>query len=324
MRRRITSPIILCLALLGIGMPCSVAYAETYPSKPVKLVIPYSPGGIVDFAGRVLARKVGDLLGQTVVPENRAGAGGIAGTTAVANSAADGYTILIMDPAIVINPSIQEKISYDLFTQISPVSIVSSSPEVLVVSPTLPVKNLSELVAYAKAHPGELNFSSAGIGTTPHLAGELLKQQTGINAVHVPYRSIAESFPDLITGKVHFAFSSIAGALPFTTSNQVRILATTGSKRSNVYPNYPTVIESGLEHFEIDLWLGIFAPANLPPEIAQKLNTAIADALKDEQVRSSFEKTGIEARGTTLTNSRELLLSEFNRWKSVIKSAGIQ
>ena len=315
------------LAWLASGLLLALtatAGAQTYPDRPIHLVIPYSPGGIVDFAGRMIAAKLGEQLHQTIVPDNKPGAGGISGTDSVARAAPDGYTLLIMDPAIVINPTLQASVPYDLFKQLRPISIVSSSPVVLVVAPALPINDFPAFLAYARAHPGALNFASAGIGTTPHLAGELLKQKAKIEAAHVPYRSIGESYPDVITNKVQFSFSSIAGALPFTSSNQVRPIATTGLKRSSVFPDLPTVIESGLPDFNIDLWLTVFAPAGIPPDIAAKLNDAINAALKDEDLRKAFAKTGIEARGTTLDDASKTIASEFGKWKDVIEAAGIK
>jgi tripartite-type tricarboxylate transporter receptor subunit TctC len=309
----------------GLWLALSVAAsAQSFPNRTIRLIIPYSPGGIVDFAGRVLGNKLGEQLHQTVVPENRPGAGGISGTDVAARAAPDGYTLLIMDPAIVINPTLQPSVPYDLFKQLSALSIVSSSPEVLVVSPGMQIQTLADLLDYARKNPNSLNFASAGIGTTPHLAGELLKLKAKIEATHVPYRSIGESYPDLISNKVQFAFSSIAGALPFTTSKQVRPIATTGSKRSEVYPDIPTVMEAGVADFEIDLWLGVFAPAGLPKDVAQRLNEALSAALKDEELRKAFAKTGIEARGTSLDDSSKVIASEFQKWKDVISSAGIK
>src|SRR5689334_19119967 len=212
-------------------------WAQAYPNKPIRLVLPYSPGGIIDYVGRQLAQHLGDTIGQPVVAENRPGAGGMAGTDTVARSAPDGYTLVLMDPAIVINPTLQPNVPFDLFKGLTTVAMVSTSPEVVVVAPQLPVKTFEEFVAYAKANPGKLNFGSAGIGTTPHLAGELFKQRTGIDATHIPYKSIGQSYPDLMSNKVQFAFSSIAGALPFTTDNRVRPIATSGTKRSSVYPD---------------------------------------------------------------------------------------
>ncbi len=297
--------------------------AQNWPVKPLKLVLPYAPGGIVDYVGRTVAQHLGDALGQPVVAENRPGAGGIAGTDAAARAAPDGYTLLIMDPAIVINPTLQQSVPYDLFRQLQMVSIISSSPEVLVVAPALPVSSVQDLVAYGKANPGRLNFASAGIGTTPHLAGELLKQRTGIDATHVPYRSIGQSFPDLMANKVQFAFSSIAGALPFTRDNRVHPLATTGLKRSAVYPDQPTMDEAGLRGFEVDLWLGIFAPAATPAGIAAKLNATLDGVLKKDEMKAALAKVGVEPRGTTAAAGEAILRSEFDKWKKVIEEGNI-
>lgn len=308
----------LLLAPALVTFSATAVLAQGYPNKPVRLVLPYAPGGIIDYVGRTLATHLSEPLGQTVVAENRPGAGGIAGTDTVARSAADGYTLVLMDPALVINPTLQPSIPYDLFKQLQTVSIVSSSPEVLVVSPTLPVKNFQEFVAYAKANPGKLNFSSAGIGTTPHLAGELFKQRTGVDAVHVPYRGIGASYTDMMAGKISFAFSSIAGALPFTSDNRVRPIATTGLKRTPVYPDQPTVDEAGLKGFEVDLWLGIFAPAGLPADVLARLNADIRKTLAKEEVKAALAKVGVEPRGSTPEEGAAFLKSEYEKWKTVV------
>src|SRR5215216_7982154 len=280
--RTLWAAVLLVLALAALATGSAVA--QSYPTKPIRLVLPYNPGGIIDYVGRTLAQHLSEPLGQPVVAENRPGAGGIAGTDTVARATPDGYTIVIMDPAIVINPTLQPSMPYDLFKQLTTVSIVSSSPEVLVVAPQLPVKTLPELIAYGKANPGKLNFASAGIGTTPHLAAELFKQRTGIDATHVPYRGIGASYTDMMANKIQFAFSSIAGALPFTSDNRVRPIATTGLKRTPVYPDQPTVDEAGLKGFEVDLWLGIFAPTGLPADVLARLNADIKKTLAKEEV----------------------------------------
>jgi len=204
------------------------------------------------------------------------------------------------------------------------VSIVSSSPEVVVVAPQLPVKTIADLIAHAKANPGKLNFASAGVGTTPHLAGELFKQRTGIDATHVPYRSIGQSYPDMMANKVQFAFSSIAGALPFTTDNRVRPIATTGTKRSPIYPDLPTVDEAGLKGFEVDLWLGIFAPAGLPADALAKLNEALRTTLQNAEVKAALAKVGVEPRGTTPQGGADILKVEFEKWQKVIVEGKIK
>jgi tripartite-type tricarboxylate transporter receptor subunit TctC len=225
----------------------------------------------------------------------------------------------------VINPTLQRSVPYDLFTQLKTVSIVTTSPEVLVSAPDLPVKSLGELIAYGKQNPGKLNFGSAGVGTTPHLAGEMFKQRTGVDAVHVPYRGIGEIFPDLMSNKIQIAFSSIPGALPFTQGDRVRALATTGLKRASVYPDLPTVDEAGIKGFTVDLWLGVFAPAGIPPDLLAKLNSTINEkVLKNPDFKTAIAKFGIEPRGTSLAEGEAALKSEFELWKKVIVDAKIK
>ncbi len=298
--------------------------AETnFPSRPIHLIMPYAPGGIVDFAGRVLSQKLGEVLGQPVVAENRPGAGGIVGVEYVARSAPDGYDLVIVDPAIVINPTLQKSMPYDIFKDLVTVSVVNSSPEVLVVAPQLGIKTYAELVAYGKANPGKLNYASAGVGTTPHLAAAMWALRSGIDAVHVPYKGVGPSYVDLVGGKVQILFSSIAGALPFTSKGSVIALATTGSERSPVYPDLPTVSEAGLPGYVVDLWLGVYTPATVPPEVLAKLNAGIAKALKDEQLKASFATFGLTPRGTTLAEGAAFTKSEYGKWKKVIDDGHI-
>jgi tripartite-type tricarboxylate transporter receptor subunit TctC len=302
----------------------TAGFAQTYPSRPVRLILPYNPGGIVDFIGRTVARSLSDTLGQTVIAENKPGAGGIVGTTFVATAQNDGYTLLMMDPAIVINPTLQARVPYDLFKQLETISVVSSSPEVLIVSPTLNVKTFDEFVAYAKSHPGKLNFASAGVGTTPHLAAEMFKQQAGVDAVHVPYKGIGASFIDMTSNKVQFAFSSITGALPFTSDNRLLPLATTGEERTPVYPNLPTVAEAGLKGFSVDLWLAVFAPVGIPANVKAKLNTALKEALNKPELKTAFATVGVVPRGTTPEEGAEFVKADFEKWKKVIADGKIK
>jgi tripartite-type tricarboxylate transporter receptor subunit TctC len=315
----------IALAPLLLALAATGAAAQGYPDHPIKLIMPYAPGGIIDFTGRKVAQYLADALGQPVVPENHPGAGGMTGTGLVAHGTPDGYTIVIMDPAIVINPTLQPSVPYDLFKQLVTVSIITSSPEVLVVAPQLPIKSVPELIAYAKANPGKLNYGSAGVGTTPHLAAALFQQRTGIETTHVPYRGIGQIFPDLMSNKIQFAFSSIAGALPFTQDNRIRAIATTGLKRPAVYPDLPTVDEAGVKGFAVDLWLGVFAPAGTPPEVVAKLNAAINDkVLKNPEFKSAVATFGIEPRGTGLAEGAATLKGEYEMWKKVIADANIK
>jgi len=316
---RIAALVSLCTALL---VP-SALVAQTYPSKPIRIVLPYVPGGIIDTAGRNIALRLSEGLGQSVVAENRPGAGGMVGADAVARSAPDGYTILLTDPALVSNPTLQADVPYDLFKGLQAVSIVGSSPAVIVASPSLPVTTFAELIAYAKAHPDKLNFASAGIGTAPHLAGEMIKLRAGIDMTHVPYRGIGAAYPDVMSGKVQLAFSSIAGAVPFTSDNRVRPIATTGSARSAVYPDVPTVAES-LPGFDVDLWIGIYAPAGLPPAVLAKLNGDINKALQHPELKAAFAKIGITPRGTSPDEGAAFTRSEYEKWKKVIVDGKIK
>src|SRR5271169_4533418 len=301
----------------------ALARAEDFPSRPLHLIIPYGPGGIVDFTGRQLAQKMSDSIGQPVVADNRPGAGGIVGVDFVAHSDPDGYNVVLMDPGIVINPTLQKSLPYDIFTDLVTISIVSSSPEVLVVAPQLGIKAYAELVAYGKANPGRLNYASAGVGTAPHLAAEMWKLRTGIDAVHVPYKGIGGSFTDMMSNKVQMAFSSIPGALPFTSDGRVIPLATTGTVRSPVYPDLPTVAEAGLPGYEVDLWLGLYAAVGTTPEVLEKLNKAVAVALQDDELKQSFAKFGLMPRGTSLPDGAAFTKLEYEKWKKVITEGHI-
>jgi tripartite-type tricarboxylate transporter receptor subunit TctC len=320
MERKMKRPIAVASVVLGMSLALGpAAFAQSFPDRPVHLVVPYGPGGITDFAGRTIGQALGKVLGQTVVVDNKPGAGGIVGVDYVAHSAADGYEMAIMDPAIIINPTLQKSMPYDVFKDLVTLSIVSSSPEVLVVSPQLGVKTYAELVAYGKANPGKLNYASAGVGTAPHLAAELWKLGTGIDAIHVPYKGIGASYTDMMSGKIQMSFSSIAGALPFTSDGRVIPLATTGTKRSAVYPDLPTVAEAGLSGYEVDLWLGLYGTAGTPPDVVAKLNAAINKALQDNDLKTAFAKFGLTPRGTSLAEGADFTKTEYVKWKKVIE-----
>jgi tripartite-type tricarboxylate transporter receptor subunit TctC len=319
-KKSATRVLLWAALLLSLAAP---ARAEDFPSRPVHLIIPYGPGGIVDFAGRELAQKLGNVLNQTVVPDNKPGAGGIVGVDYVAHSDADGYNVVLMDPGIVINPTLQKSLPYDIFTDLVTISRVSSSPEVLVVAPQLGVKSYAELVAYGKANPGKLNYASAGVGTAPHLAAALWELGTGIQAVHVPYKGIGAAFPDIMSNKVQMAFSSIPGALPFTGDGRVIPLATTGSVRSAVYPNLPTVAESGLPGYDVDVWLTLYGRAGMPADVLAKLNSAVGKALQDPDLIAAFAKFGLTPVPTSAQAGAAFTKSEYEKWKKVITDGHI-
>jgi tripartite-type tricarboxylate transporter receptor subunit TctC len=324
MERKMRRPIALVSVFLGISCALgSAAYAQNYPDRPLHLIVPYGPGGITDFAGRTVGQALGKVLGQTVVVDNKPGAGGIVGTDYVAHSAPDGYDMAIMDPAVVINPILQKSMPYDIFSDLTTLSRVSSSPEVLVVSPQLGFKTYADLVAYGKANPGKLNYASAGVGTAPHLAAVLWEQGTGIQAEHVPYKGIGGSYPDLMSNKVQLAFSSIPGALPFTSDNRVLPLATTMLKRSPVYPDLPTVAESGLPGYDVDVWLSLYVRSGTPPDILNKLNAGVQKALQDPELVTAFAKFGLTPVPTNLADGAAFTKSEYEKWKKVIADGHI-
>ena len=321
----INSKWVALLAPVLLALTAVPAAAQSFPTKPIRLVLPYAPGGATDFTGRTVAQYMSEVIGQQVVAENRTGSGGIPGTDFVVRSAPDGYTLVLMDPAIVINPSLLPSVPFDVFKDLKVVSRVNSAALVLVASPHLPVKNFAELVAHAKANPGKLNFSSAGIGTTPHLGGELLKQRAGFDAVHVPYRGIGQSYTDMMSGKISFGFSSFAGALPFTGDNRVRALATTGLKRSTThFADLPTLDEAGLKGFEVELWYVILAPAATPPDVMAKLNDALVKTLAKPELKAAFAKIGAVPVSTTQEEGAAFLKAEYEKWKKVITDGNIK
>ena len=311
----------LCTALFAI---VGNASGQAWPARQVQLVVPYAPGGVVDFIGRTVGQRLSTQLGHPVVVDNRPGAGGIIGVDYAARSTPDGYTIVVMDPAIVINPSMQEKVPYDLNKDLQAVAVIGSSPLVLVVNASLPVTTVSQLVDYARANPGKLNFVSAGIGTTPHMAGELLKLRSGVNMVHVPYKGSGPAMADLVAGQVQIGFSSITAALPFIKDNRLRPLATTGSKRSSALPEVPTMVEAGYPNFEVDLWLGIFAPSSVPAPIVVRLNGEIAKALEDPALRSAFGTVGVEPRTVGVDDSARFVRTESAKWATVVRDANLK
>jgi tripartite-type tricarboxylate transporter receptor subunit TctC len=313
--------IVFCLAVAGAA--AAPARAADYPSRPIRLVISYAPGGIVDFAGRVLAQQLGTVLGQSVVVENRPGAGGIVGVDSVAHAAPDGYDLVLIDPSIVTNPILHKTMPFDVFKDLAPISLVGSSPDVLVVAPQLQIKSFAELVAYGKANPGKLNFGSPGIGTTGHLAGEMFKQRLDIDATHVPYKGSGPAFVDLMSGKVQMLFASIAGALPFTQKGSIVPLATTGHVRSPVYPDLPTVEEENLPGFVADTWLCLFAPAGTPPDVLATLNGAVAKAVQADALKESFAKFGVETRRSSIPETAAFIKDEYGKWKKVIDDSHI-
>jgi tripartite-type tricarboxylate transporter receptor subunit TctC len=313
---------ILLLAMVAFACGMPAASAENFPSRPIHLILPYAPGGIIEFVGRTLSQKLGEVLRQPVVVEDRPGAGSIVGVDYVARAAPDGYTIVLADPAIVTNPTLHTSLPYDIFKDLVAISIVATAPEVLVVAPQLGVKTHAALLAYGKANPGKLYYASAGIGSTPHLAAEMWKAQAGIDATHVPYKGIGPAFIDVMSGKVQMTFSSLPAAIPFMSKGSLIAIATTGLKRSPMYPDLPTVSEL-LPGYVVDLWLGIYGTAGTPPDVLATLNSGLDKALRDDQLKVAFAKFGIAPRGTTLQEGAAFTKEEYEKWRKVITDAHI-
>jgi len=308
--------------LLALLLSATTLCAQTYPAKPVRLVIGFPPGGGVDINARLLAPKLAEYLGQPFVIDNRPGAGTNIANELVAKSAPDGYTLLFNTAALAINMSLYPKLPFDALRDFVPVSMFSESPNVLVVPAIHPVKSVRELIAQAKAAPGKLNYSSAGVGTTQHLAAELLKLCTRTFIVHIPYRGSAPSLTALIAGEVDLSFANVPAIHAHVQSGRLRALAVAAPKRDPQLPEAPTMKEAGVEGVEVAVWYGLFAPAGTPREIVQQLAVAVQRATKDPGTRKRLLEQGAEPIGSTPEQFAKLFREELARWAEVVKVSG--
>jgi len=298
--------------------------AQPYPTRPIRVVIPYPPGGPTDFVGRTVAQKLATFLGQQVVVDNRPGAGTIIGSELVARATPDGYTLLFgTGGGTFLAPLMLPKVPYDPLRDFAPVAMLVMSPQVLVVHPSVPATSVSELVALAKSQPGTLNFASVGTGTSPHLGGELLQSLTGTKLVHVPYKGTAPAMTDLISGQVHLMFSSMPTVLAHVKSGRLRLLATGGTKRSAVIAETPTVAES-VPGFELVTWYAIFAPSRTPDAVIRRLNIEIGKVLADSESRERMTAQGLEPAIMSPEELRRYTREDMSRWGRLIKAAGIK
>jgi tripartite-type tricarboxylate transporter receptor subunit TctC len=312
------TPALLVLAALAPAGAC----AQSYPTKPVRLVVGFTPGGGVDINARMLAPELGKALGQQFIVDNRPGAGTNIANELVAKSPPDGYTLLVNTAAVVINMSLYRKVNFDAIKDFAPISIFSQSPNILVVHPSLPVKNIRDLVTLAKSKPGAMNFSSAGSGTTQHLTGELFKLRTGTNIVHIPYKGSAPSLTALLGGEVEMTFANIPAISSHVKSKRLRALANAGTKRSDQMPEVPTLKESGIGGVEVVVWYGVLAPAGTPREIVGALSAAMAKAARAPEVRQRLLDQGAEPVGNSPEEFAKLLREELTRWSEVVKVSG--
>lgn len=312
------------ITALLVASFCGTALAQAYPSKPIRLIIPFPPGGPSDIVGRAVGQKLSEQLGENVVPDNRPGAGGNPAAGAVAKAPPDGYTILIVAPSIALSPSLYSNLTYDAARDLTPVARLATIENVLLVHPSVPVKTLKQLVALARANPGKLNYGSGGPGTTNHLANELLKSLEKINMVHVPYKGATLATVALIGGEVDEVIVSVASGLPMIQSGRVRPLAVLSERRVATLPDVPTAKESGVDGFLMSIWYGMFAPAGTPRKIISRLNREVIKALESPAMRKRMAAAGIDPWPGTPEQMASLLRNETARFAKIVESAGLQ
>jgi tripartite-type tricarboxylate transporter receptor subunit TctC len=314
------------LALLSLALlaPATPSLAQTYPERPVRVIVPYSPGGPTDIYGRLLAEGLGEALKQPFIMENRPGAGTVVGTDVAAKSTPDGYTLLMMSSTHTVNESLVHNKSYQLMRDFVPIAPVVSSDLVMVVPLSLPVNNVADFIALAKEKPGTLNFASSGQGSNYHMAGELLKAMAGIDIVHVPYRGSGGARTDILAGEVQMMFDSVPTMAQLVLAKQIKALATTGKERSPILPDVPTMSEAGVPGYEASLWIGLMAPAGTPQPIVDKLNTEVNKVLARPDVKEILAKQGAVPMVMTPSEFDAFLRKEIAKWEKVVTSAGLK
>lgn len=299
------------------------ALAQNYPVKPIRIIVPQSAGGSTDLAARVVTQRLDDALKQPIVVDNRPGAGSINGTDLVAKAQPDGYTLLAVAASFTITPSLRKKLPFDPVRDFLPVSQLASLPHVLVLHPSVPVKTVKELIAFAKAKPGQLNCASSGVGTSTHLAAEQFMYMTGTKMLVVPYKGGAPGVIALLGGQVQVYFATISTALPHIRTGKLHALAVTSAKRSSVAPELPTVSEAGVTGYEHSSWVGILAPAKTPRHVIEKLNTEIVKIVNAPDVKAVFLRDGLEAVGNSPREFEAIIKAEVAKWQTLVKAAGI-
>lgn len=314
----------LLAAAAGLVTPLASHAQEAYPSKPIRLVLPFPPGGVTDLLARAVAEKLAPRLGQPVVVDNKPGAGTVLASDLVARAPADGYTLLMAASSLGTAPLIYEKVSYDAVKSFTPVTQVASVVHVLVVNPQMPVNSVKELIAYAKANPGKVNYSSTGTGTSTHLEGELLKSMADIYMVHIPYRGSGPALIDLVSGQVSVMIDAYGSSSPFIKAGKLRALAVTTAKRSQSVPELPTMHESGLPGYEAMPWLGLVAPAGTPQPVVDRLHREVAKVLEDPEIRTKFKGWGLDIIGNTPAEFASFIQRDIKQWERVIKGANIK
>ena len=300
------------------------ALAQGYPAKAVRMIVPFPPGGNTDIIARIVVPKMSEDLGQQIIIDNRGGAGSIIGTELASKAAPDGYTLLMVSAAHVMNPSVTKKLPYDSIKDFTPISVVADVPTAFVVHPSLPVKNVKELIALAKSKPGELNYATAGSGTVGHLAGELFNSMAGVKLVQILYKGSGPAAIDLLAGHVHMQFASMPAVIQFARSGKMRMIAQTGEKRSAAAPDVPTMIESGLKDYVVSSGFALFAPAATSKPIVDRVHASLIKSLKQPEVNKNLAGQGAEPVGSTPEQHDAFNKSEIQKWIKVAKQAGIE
>ena len=308
----------------AVFLPLTAAAQGGYPSKPIRIISIFAPGGGNDGICRAVAQKMVETMKQQVIVENRPGANGIIGTELAARAAPDGYTITLIPSGHAVNASLYKKLPFDSIKDFTPLSLAGSSPMVLALHPSVPVKNVRELIALAKARPEQLTYVSAGIGASGHLAGALFETMTNTKMVHIPYKGMSLAVADLMGGQVSMSFGTSVSVVPHVHTGRLRALATTGAVRSPALPDLPTVAEAGVPGYEASLWYGFVGPAKLPAEIAQRLTAGIVAALNSPDVRDRLTSLGVDARASSGEEFGRLMVSDLDRWAAVIRRAGVK
>jgi tripartite-type tricarboxylate transporter receptor subunit TctC len=301
----------------------SIQAQEAWPTRPVRFILPFPPGGGTDILGRLIAERLSASLGQPVVTENRGGAGGNVGAEAAARSAPDGYTIVLVAPSLAISPTLYPKINYDPVKDFAPVSLVATVPNVMITQPSLPGQ-LQEFIAFARSRPGALNFGSGGAGTSNHLAGELFNIVTGAKLVHVPYKGVNLAMQDVLAGNVHLVFIGIPAAAPHIKAGKLRALALVAPQRSSALPEVPTVAEAGLKDFEVTTWYGVLAPAGTPRNVITRLNSELVKIMHSPELKEKLAATGTEPLTSTPEEFAAYIKREIAKWGDVVRKAGVK
>ena len=311
----------IAVALAAFGMPAAQA---AYPEKAITMIVPFPPGGPTDLVARVIAKAMGEQMGQPIIVDNRGGANGNIGAALAAKAAADGYTILYNTSAVALSPALYKDMSYDVRRDLAPVALAAVVPLALVVHPSVPAANVKEFIAYVKANPGKLSYGSAGTGNVTHLGALLFLQANGLDAVHIPYKGSAPADMDLVGGQIQFLTDTVNSVMAFVKDKRMRMLAVTTAKRMSLFPDVPTLAESGMPGFEVGAWQGVMVPGATPKPVIQKLNAELRKALQNPEVKEKLAQQGAEPLGSTPEEYGAYIAKEIDRWGTLVRQARVK